>query len=1535
MAGNARFHNKWHRRNHHSSPSIGYPDSGTDPIASPEEPFIGDFVTYNSISAHENLFVDGNATVLGNLSVLGEFTYLDTVVSVTSALSVINHGTGPALTVVQYGKQPIAQFIDGDALSGGKEALFITDNGYVVVNGTTAAQKYDPYQGNLSAVSMDFNVYGNGYAKKAFIYDRPDGNTVYVSVTGSDYNSGLNPSQKVRTIKKACQIVFDVYGTNKATIQVEAGDYTEVNPIYVPAGTSIIGEAYLRRTTIRPYHKQMDIFWLNNACYLWGFTFRDTWDPCAATAFPNLDTRAAAYKVAFNTPGYEIDTTKPGGPFGLPIVSKPFITTSPYTQGMSSITNYLKVPIQPDLYPSYFIPFTQEFESFDEGDNVNKLFSIITTTLSTAVVPTPPAITAPGSFTSTAVNILTYSLSSITAAVIRYVDSNSPPYNYNKTKCARDTEYILNAVIDGLTTGTSTSAIDCANAYVVGGYVPLPEDQIEPTINAYNYARDLCLAAIQPGKQEQSNVELSFDIVADIVEGGAIPAPVTTTPSIGRDTAITLLQTNSAFIQEATVRWVSYNYPLLAYNRNSCFRDVGYIIEATVYDLLNNTTLSAISAGEYYKNGTSSVLPDDQIQQTADAIRFAKSVAVDVINNKYLRTYEQQFDTAYTNGYQATGYITDEFNTIISIIRNGTTTLPPVCSIPTNSDAAYLLNLNKPFVQKTTINYVDKTFPGFAYSRDICERDTGLIIDCIVSDLQTGTNVKAISAGSRYYKGSKSVIVGQEAQTIAALRYINFLANKLVTNTPAVTSQTFNPFLSSGYLIKSDVTKSFDTITDIIITGEKLQNQVFDPFAPTGNLASAFVEYSWNIVAQIIGSNGTYTPTATSSPTPVPGAADAITLLQSNKPYIQRLVVDYVDKIYPKLTYNNDLCYRDVGLIIDSIIQDITLNTNFYSISAGSAYFKYNQSLISGQESPTIAALLFANLVSQAVISNTPFKYYTQQYDPTYALGGDASPYVQTGYTVVSGIILNGIGSISPGTFTPPVPGSTDANYLLELNKTFIQNEVVNYVNTTYPTLKYNIASCLRDTGYIVEAVSYDITQGNYLSCINSGNYYYTGTGKSRVTGQQKQTADALNYANIISQNIITNSPIASRFDTVALLQANKLFIQKEVIEYLNKAYPTFVYNKDKCERDVGTIIDAVCYDVTNGTTASAIDSGNAYFNNLTNQSLISGQEIQTVMAINYAKYLALQIIANEPVKFIGAGCGIRVDGELATGFTRSFVTDSFTQYNQGGKGIHIINCGYAQLVSTFTICTSEGVICETGGNCSISTSNCSFGLSGLVATGKSTFPVLTGYQVITSPLAENYIYVQDVTPRPLSAFVAALQAGYELEGIPVLEPYNGLLINVEGDPASNYDAFFNPNTLAKYHSIKSVSALEAPYPPYSYRIELEQNIQAPLTASSNEPKYIEFYLRSQIASSSHAFEYIGTGIDLELAVPALGGKTNNNNEAVFSDNGIVYYSSTNERGDFKVGGGFKVVQGKGTIEGLDFNKSILALVTPLILSLD
>jgi len=48
-----RFHNKYHRHNHHTTGSQDprYPDSAHDPIASVESPFLGPFVMVGTLSA--------------------------------------------------------------------------------------------------------------------------------------------------------------------------------------------------------------------------------------------------------------------------------------------------------------------------------------------------------------------------------------------------------------------------------------------------------------------------------------------------------------------------------------------------------------------------------------------------------------------------------------------------------------------------------------------------------------------------------------------------------------------------------------------------------------------------------------------------------------------------------------------------------------------------------------------------------------------------------------------------------------------------------------------------------------------------------------------------------------------------------------------------------------------------------------------------------------------------------------------------------------------------------------------------------------------------------------------------------------------------------------------------------------------------------------------------------------------------------------------------------------------------------------------
>ena len=94
-------------------------------------------------------------TVLGNLSVLGDLTYLDTIVTVTSALSVVNTGTGPALTIKQFGAQPVATFIDAD---GGY--MTIADTGSVGIGTQLPGEKLSVV-GNISASGIIYAGIGN------------------------------------------------------------------------------------------------------------------------------------------------------------------------------------------------------------------------------------------------------------------------------------------------------------------------------------------------------------------------------------------------------------------------------------------------------------------------------------------------------------------------------------------------------------------------------------------------------------------------------------------------------------------------------------------------------------------------------------------------------------------------------------------------------------------------------------------------------------------------------------------------------------------------------------------------------------------------------------------------------------------------------------------------------------------------------------------------------------------------------------------------------------------------------------------------------------------------------------------------------------------------------------------------------------------------------------------------------------------------------------------------------------------------------
>jgi hypothetical protein len=251
-------------------------------------------------------------------------------------------------------------------------------------------------------------------------------------------------------------------------------------------------------------------------------------------------------------------------------------------------------------------------------------------------------------------------------------------------------------------------------------------------------------------------------------------------------------------------------------------------------------------------------------------------------------------------------------------------------------------------------------------------------------------------------------------------------------------------------------------------------------------------------------------------------------------------------------------------------------------------------------------------------------------------------------------------------------------------------------------------------------------------------------------------------------------------------------------------------------------------------------------------------------------------------------GCGMRIDGDLALGL-KSMVVDSYTQFNQGGKGIHILNSGYAQLVSVFTICTTIGVHCESGGTCSVSNSNNSFGDYALWAEGYSP--------LLYSGVVDNFIN-GEVTVSGLGTTRPAVNDSFRFDGAP-----------------------------NKWYTVRSATA---PVAGVSV-IQFDQppgDTPAPGTT-------VDFYQASFISASGQTFEYVGTGTDILTATPRLGGIPIQENEVVQLDGGIVNWTSTDQFGDFRIGEGLVIKEEAGIIEGPAFEKGLFVVLTPYILALE
>jgi hypothetical protein len=95
------------------------------------------------------------------------------------------------------------------------------------------------------------------------------------------------------------------------------------------------------------------------------------------------------------------------------------------------------------------------------------------------------------------------------------------------------------------------------------------------------------------------------------------------------------------------------------------------------------------------------------------------------------------------------------------------------------------------------------------------------------------------------------------------------------------------------------------------------------------------------------------------------------------------------------------------------------------------------------------------------------------------------------------------------------------------------------------------------------------------------------------------------------------------------------------------------------------------------------------------------------------------------------------------------------------------------------------------------------------------------------------------------------------------------------------------------------------------------------------------FYQRSYISASGYVFEYVGAGTNYG-ALPQRGlADPVQAKETVQLNSGKVFFTSTDQNGDFRIGPGLVISQATGVLSGRTFTQSLFANMTPFILAIE
>ena len=304
--------------------------------------------------------------------------------------------------------------------------------------------------------------------------------------------------------------------------------------------------------------------------------------------------------------------------------------------------------------------------------------------------------------------------------------------------------------------------------------------------------------------------QIDFKIGTTHMESSANPTGYNTTFLTGFGDARTLIRENKEFIKEEITAYLTANFSSVKYSKTKCKRDVGFIIDAMIYDLTYGGTWATLNAGTAYFDGDNSTdlqIDSSEIAATVSAYGRLKTVVQQIIanttvTNSATNTATQWTDSTNLSGGSAANATVGALVDIITNIIQGDSTesttpqinVTTIATLNTLTSTAHGLAVGDAVVPRITANGLvngtkywvvtvadANTFQLAAtYGGSVLASFTNgasLDIDLEIIDYPTATN--AVTSTTALIAAAVTLDAAQETIVTAATAYI-------VANYPAL-----------------------------------------------------------------------------------------------------------------------------------------------------------------------------------------------------------------------------------------------------------------------------------------------------------------------------------------------------------------------------------------------------------------------------------------------------------------------------------------------------------------------------------------------------------------------------------------------------------------------------------------------------------------------------------------------------------------------------------------------------------------------------